>query len=327
MKKYIFTTIFSLVTLFAAYSQNDTDTSFLHKVSTWHLFENRLINVDLKFIDPEKGNFGIDYGFNLSKNIGKSDDNPTKRIDLNLKSKGFVTVTGRNTAQNSIVNELGLVANGFPIGIKGSDIPFETIPFPEAEANPDLISLSSQRASQINSPLWMYADIHLKHETTQDFKDYDIAFGGYLAFSSSLLTGLLDMPFSIFRVSKNNKPRQLDLSIGIDYVTGLENTANATLRDDDNDANRINFKGEWETGIFKNERISFLFDSYYELDAPEMIKVADLDFNYFFQIKLEHILLVKNNSTSKLAIKYTQGELPPNFETGYVIGGGFSIEF
>ena len=330
MKKLLITTIISLGILARGIGQDDESVSPVTTARNFHLFQNELVNIDLKFIDPAKGSVGLDYAFSLERTLGRVKNDPDKKIDLNLKSNGFFTVTGDNKALNSIVSDLSVKGVGLPLGKAGKlekmdpamlDILLDS-------TNPDsIIELARQRAAIVNSPFWMYVDVHGRHETTQDFKNYDIALGGSLAFSTSYLTALLDFPFGLLRTSANNNPRQLDVSVGYDYVTGLQNTANAGLRGGVNTANRLNFKAEWETGIFKNERVSFLFDSYYELGAPQGIIDSGKDFNYFFQAKVEHLLFKKDDTSTTIAIKYTQGELPPNFEEGFVIGGGFSVDF
>jgi hypothetical protein len=329
MKKLIVTGLVSVCVISASFGQGDEGKSPVTAARNFHLFDNELVNIDMKFIDPAKGSVGIDYAFNLSKTLKRIGDDPDKKIDLNLKSNGFFTVTGDNRALNSIVSDLSVKGVGLPLGKAGKleKIDLEKLLSSDSYNIDSLISLARQRAAIVNSPFWMYFDIHGRHETTQDFRNYDIALGGSLAFSTSYLTALLDFPFGLLRTSENNNPRQLDFSVGYDYVTGLQNTTNAELRQGNNTANRLNFKAEWETGIFKNERVSFLFDSYYELGAPQEIIDSGKDFNYFFQAKFEHLLFKKDDTVTTIAIKYTQGELPPNFDQGYVIGGGFSVDF
>jgi hypothetical protein len=170
-------------------------------------------------------------------------------------------------------------------------------------------------------------NLHGKHEASQNYRNYDIAVGGTLSFTTSFLNAILDYPFGLLRVSKNNNPRQIDFSVIYDYVTGLNNTASKDLRTE-NSTNRASFNVEWETGILNNERISFLFNSFYELGAPKQVKENGTDKNYYYQIKLEHPISISKDKTRKtIAIKYSQGELPPDFTKGYVLGGGFSVDF
>ena len=122
----------------------------------------------------------------------------------------------------------------------------------------------------------------------------------------------------------------MDLSVGYDYVTGANKTSLAPLLEDSKFMNRLNLKAEWETGILSgNERIAFLFDSYYDLDRNLLLKNAGKDWNYFYMIRIEKLLKINlgPGTKTKIAIKYTAGELPPNFDKGFVLGGGFSIDF
>jgi hypothetical protein len=190
-----------------------------------------------------------------------------------------------------------------------------------------VLERTRRQAAIVHAPLWLDADIHVKQEATQDFKDYDIAAGAALSLSTSYLNAGLDYIFGALRSQANNNPRQLDILVGYDYVANLDNTANSILRNDRDDANRINVKAEWETGILKGDRLSFLYNSYYELHAPQKIKEAGKDQTAFFMIKLEHLLYQEKNAKTQFAIKYTSGELPPNYEKGRVIGAGISVEF
>ena len=180
------------------------------------------------------------------------------------------------------------------------------------------------------SPLWLFSSFHGKHETSQDFKNFNYAFGGEVSITTSYLNSLLDFPFKWIRWDEHNNPRQLDLSLGYDYVMGLENTDLYDLRDGSSIMHRIKFSGEWETGIFSDKyRILFLFDSYYDLTATELQKQANKDLNYFFMVKLERLINARwsKRLPAKIALKYTTGALPPNFDKGYILGGGLSVDF
>lgn len=60
------------------------------------------LNIDFKYIDPEKGQFGIDYDLVLSTK--KENDHSSS---FNLKSRGFLTVSNASSnSLNSIKNTL-----------------------------------------------------------------------------------------------------------------------------------------------------------------------------------------------------------------------------
>lgn len=327
MKKYILSLLLIAWSFGCLLSQDQSQT-LLEKANGFSFFDSPSYKLDLKFIDPAKGYFGIDYKINLEKKIaslGKKDS--FKSIKFNLKSNGFITVYGEGNQLNSIISTAEF--QGFPIFYKKPKSTTQVIGSWEDEVEEEeLIDQSRQLAQQVASPLWIFGGVNIKHETTQDFKEYDFALGANIAITTSFLNAILDFPFGLIRTSANNNPRQLDLSFGYDYVIGLENTALSELRGDENNANRLNFKAEWETGILtKADRILLYIDSYYELNAPKLIEDNDKDFNYFFVAQIDHILSVskKNGTRTIVSLKYTNGALPPNFEQGYVIGGGFSF--
>jgi hypothetical protein len=375
--------------------------SLVERAANYTLFDGHYLDVDLKFPSEEKGDFGIDYQFNLEKHLLSNAD---KKVNLNIKSDGFVMANGSENSLNSIITEANLEllplfkAKGGEVVQKGAegiseeltllkvcftreeyDDFIEKYPYVEKlvegikeeenntvclftteliaaeqdsneeeikkfrdkwgdaydeiikhlpEGGPaQVIELTRKQAKIVHSPLWINANIHFKHEATQDFDDYDLAWGTSVIFSTSYLHAPLDYLFGLLRFKKNNNPRQLDISVGYDYVTTLNQTANKLIREDESNANRLNAKAEWETGIFANDRIIFAYNMHYEFDAPEMVKDADKDLNSFFMIKLDHLIYEAEEAKVQFAIKYTDGELPPNFKRGSVIGGGISFEF
>jgi hypothetical protein len=193
-----------------------------------------------------------------------------------------------------------------------------------------LVQNAQQLAERVSSPFWLFLDVHAKHETSQDFRDFDFAFGSQLGITTSLLNNIIDLPFRLLRVGEYNNPRQLDLSIGYDYVTQVRKTALKEANGSSNTMNRLNMKAEWETGIFtEKDRFVFLFDAYHALNATPALQSIDKDWNTFFMVKVEHLMGYnpQTKTVSKIAIKYLKGSLPPNFTRSYVLGAGFSLEF
>jgi len=323
MKRYIFIIfLLAISSRMSSFAQSKKD-------STLTLFKTSALELDLKFIDPAKGSFGIDHQLILErslKSINSTDGSFEKGINLNLNSKGFTTVSGDKNQNNSIINELKVEA--FPLlFVKPKQIS-ENESWQDAADDADLISQSRSLANHVASPFWLFFNIHGKHETTQDFKNYDFALGSQLSIATSILNKFLDFPFNLLRSAPNNNPRALDLSIGYDYVIGLKNTDLSSLSKNNSNMNRLNLKAEWETGIFtKDNRLVFLLDSYHDLDAATKLKEANKNWNYFYMIKLDHLLAKSDRTTTKVSVKYTHGGLPPNFDRGFVLGGGFSLEF
>lgn len=322
-------TFFAL--LFIADTAHSQD-SLLNKSSSFNLFTSKDLVADFKFIDPTKGSFGIDYKLSLERKLFSLNPNTTKilkNVNLNLNSKGFITVAGDKNPINSIISEVKFEA--FPLFYAEAEA--LTIPqknWRQAVNDPNLILEAQELAKRVSAPFWLFLNLHAKHEGTQDFKNYDFALGSTLNISTSFLTAILDFPFGILRVEKDNGPRQLDLSMGYDYVTNVKNTALAEANNNENYLNRLNFHAEWETGVLTaRDRIIFYFDSYHNLKPTQKLKDDKKVDNYFYMIKLDHIIGFdeKSRTISKISLKYTRGALPPNFNTGYVLGGGYSLEF
>lgn len=327
-----------LVGLAAAQKKDDGDTAkkdIIAESSAFRLFDQSGLKVDLKFIDPEKGYFGIDYQFQLDKSLTPKDPQKIQKVNLSIGSKGFATVAGDKNKNSSLISEIKLdgqplfMIRGKGLGPKVTTDPLAIDEDLPAKEDP-LVAAARLQAAQVSAPFWLSLNLHARHETTQDFRNYDFAFGPQLSISTSYLSGILDFPFGLLRSGSNNKPRQLDLSVGYDYVTGANKTSLAPLLDNNKFMNRLNLKAEWETGILSGtERIAFLFDSYYDLDQNLLLKNAGKSWNYFYMIRLEKQLKMDlgPGTKTKVAVKYTAGELPPNFDKGFVLGGGFSIDF
>lgn len=288
------------------------------------LIDTENIKIDLKAIDADKGYIGIDYRFSFIKSIVRAD---TKRWDVSLRGTGFLTADSKKNDIDSLVTEAAL--NFFPLWRPAKEIVVSSEDVASTREfragpggfDPSLARSSQTRAEKLYGPITFYADAHVKHETTQDFDNYDFAFGSSAAVTTSYLEPVLDAPFRLLRFGpegKDNGPRQIDLSAGYDYVTAHHTTGNSR-----ENINRLSARAEWETGIFRSDRISFVFTANHNLDGS-----ANRDgFHPFFLVKYEHLLVNAPHAKTSFAIKYTTGELPPNFEAGHVIGAGFAVEF
>src|SRR5262245_55119190 len=74
--------------------------------SKFKVFRHRSLNIDVKFVDKTKGDFGIDYELTLERDL--SDTAKEHVLFANIKSEGFVMVSGSENKLNSIVNEANL---------------------------------------------------------------------------------------------------------------------------------------------------------------------------------------------------------------------------
>ena len=290
------------------------------------LIDTENIKIDLKGIDGDKGYFGIDYRFSFIKSLARSD---TRRWDVSLRGDGFLTADSEKNDIDSLVTEAA--ATFFPLWRPAKEAAVspegvaKTRAFLSGEGgfDPGLAKSGQSRAEKLYAPITFYADAHVKYETTQDFADYDFAFGSSIAVTTSYLEPILDAPFRLLRFGpqgRDNGPRQIDLSVGYDYVTA-RHTSNPGNSEDD--TNRLSARVEWETGIFRSDRISFVCTAQYNLDGAS----NDDGFHTFALVKYEHLLVDAPHAKTSFAIKYTAGELPPNFVTGHVLGAGFAVEF
>lgn len=315
----IMSTLLSLLVFIVDLSSADT----LDNAPKFRLFESQQVKIDLKFVGKDKGDVGIDYKLNLEKKL--SDDGMSS---ISLKSAGFLAVNEKFNNLNSIISELQF--QKYPLfSLPSQEIQKVSLDEEMGKKPEEIIAITRQQAKAVSSPLWVGADLHLKHETTQDFKDYDIAIGAALALSTSYLHFILDYPFGLLRTKENNNPRQLLLLVGYDYVSKLDQTATSILRNGDNNSNRLNFKANWETGIFAGDRIGFSWNSYYEINSPSSVKNAELDFTSFFEAKYYHLVYAskEKQTAAGFTLKYTAGKLPPNYQQSNVLGGGLSIDF
>ncbi len=291
-------------------------------------------DIDFKAIDESEGEFGVDFDVRLDREWGALQLPNLGPLNfhggsLSAFSKGFIAVNSDDNDLNSIISGLdlslayniapkaGALTNPGAAGIEailGEEDPAED-PFDDL-------------AAMWESPLWIFPSLVVKHEATQDFRDYDLAIGAEVAVTTSYLHKPLDSLFNLLRVGEHNNPRHLDLVFGYNYVTELENTALAPLRGGDMDAHRLVFRAEWETGIFTDrQRLMLLYEVNYELDAPTGIKEADKDLNHFFEARIEHLLIDSPDAEVGMSIKYTHGELAPNYEGSSLVGAGFTVHF
>ena len=295
------------------------------------LLDTQSIHIDLKAISADKGSFGIDYKFDFSKTVIKEegdqgDGEMGRQWNVLLRGTGFLTAKPEKNDIDSLITEAAFTAN--PLWRVAPHVS-ETIP-PEVYVDQAKLRewMKLHGASAI-SPLSVYAKASLKHETTQSGDVYDFAAGSAIGLTTGYLNKYLDMPFSLLRIPSKNHPesnnsyRQLDVSIGYDFVTGRHVDASAKGSKDESDAHRIVYKAEWETGILRGDRIIFSFNGHQQFEGP----AGDNKMHPFFLARYEHILFEKANATTSFAINYTAGELPPTFNAGHVIGAGFSIEW
>ena len=291
------------------------------------LLDTEHVQIDLRAIEASKGEFGIEYKFHFEKNLKPDTEGASAPLErtwkASLKGEGFLVTDPAKNQLDSITTEAALKFDPLWILERPAHVPasgniWSTGTGSERKLGSD-ISDGRNRAPQLQSPLWIYAKASIKWETTQDGKDQDLAVGASMAATTSFLNPILDAPFKVLRFGQqnNNNARHLDVSAGYDYVTARKVSGAGS----GNDKNRIAVRAEWETGIFKNDRIAFVFNGHYDIDG------SDRGFHPFFEAKYLRLLLDKPGAKTSFAIKYTVGELAPTYKQGNIIGAGFSIDF
>lgn len=204
--------------------------------------------------------------------------------------------------------------------LRGDDVKVET-----------LLTRSIKRArdqgAALTSPLSIQAQLTGSWETTQDLDNHDLVAGAGIGLASSYLSALFDLPFSLLRTAPNNEPRMLDARFSYEFVGKIERGGSADFNGATKDVSRLSLDVEWETGVFKSDRVSFFYSLKHELNPSDATKARGRRTNHFFQAKLEHLLVQRPNAEVDLALIYTRGELAPVFETGHTIGGGLSVRF
>lgn len=281
----------------------------------FNLFNSNGLKLDFKFIDPLKGSFGIDYDLLLS-----SAKEGEYKSSFNLKSKGFVTVSNSDLNNaNSLVTSLSYTVN-----------PNFSVPVPSKkprERNPNTAETDGQDAAERNTRLaYIWLDFHANHETTQDFDDYNYAFGGSLIADLPFLARIVDLPFSILKTNKTQGVNKLELEAKFDYLSNVDNTKIVETPTPISSLNRVTGSAFFETEIMNGIRFVFNGSLYHILNAPVEIKAVDKSSTYFYEARLDIPLGLNEKKSKKwAALKYTEGALPPNYTKGYVLGGGFFL--
>lgn len=318
MKKVILITLvlLQIFPLLKAQDNEEIDSSKTPLINI-PIVKSENLNIDLKYIDPEKGQFGIDYDLVLST---KKENNHSS--SFNFKSRGFITVS--NTNSNSL-NTIKNILN-YTIEPRFSESQKATTTRTR-DVGTSIVDGQDVSAKETR-PLYVWFDLHANHETSQDFKDYNYAAGASMVVDAPIIGRIIDIPFQLLRTNNFQGFNKLEVNAAFDYVWGLENTQLLSDTTSISSINRATIGGFFETEVFSNIRFVCNVESYFLLDAPESIKRISKDENYFLQLRLD-IPIDKNKDKSNkyISIKYIEGTSPPNFNKGYVLGAGLFMTF
>jgi hypothetical protein len=295
------------------------------------------LRIDAKTLE---NTIGLDYQFNISiSNIFnlKQDFKDAINWGVELESKGYLAGDRSKNELDSTVTAIKIVGYSFKV----SDAPSDTSPGRCKELlakNPDAIKENPQEYKEIqecimgvNKRVRFFSwDGHAKYEATQDFDSHDTAAGLGISFDfDSLISGfanILDYPFSWLRddpkkMFRAESPR---VYVGYDYVTGLKDTDREQMTGNKDTAmNRVTAQVAWRTLVLDKLIIRLLYQVYWEPNAPAEIKAADRDFNKLLEVSYSY----PTGDKSTFIVKYSRGELPPNFNKASEMGIGWSVAF
>lgn len=275
---------------------------------------DRPFQMDLKALPAEDGWVGLDFRIDLE--FDRKDQDAGTRWSGFFKSRGFLTADPDENDLDSLSASLGFDFN--PL--------WRINPQPAAgvlRVTPDTIDDVSvddfrERGAASQSPLAVYFEGLGKVESTQDFESWNVAAGGALAVTTSWLHPILDLPFKWLH-DDHNQPRHLDVSVGYDYLLSREREKGPEAGQ-----HRLALAAEYETGLGRSDRLRFTFAAHHDLGGGGS---GSGEFHPFFEARYMHLLVDRPGAEVAFSIKWTTGELPPNYAEGNVLGAGFSIEF
>lgn len=188
--------------------------------------------------------------------------------------------------------------------------------------------------------LWLIMpEVHAQVETDDRFNNEQWVGGAGITTDTDIITmlrlgsrtepfrlhTLLDSPFSWFREGDDWNAAPVVLYMGLDYVSNSNVEAREALTDDD-EFLRPTFQAYWETLVAQDIILTFRWRVFYEIDAPEAIKDADLDLTSFFEVSAE-VPVIKNEERTKFVIKYTDGALPPTLGEASTVSVGLKFTY
>jgi len=156
----------------------------------------------------------------------------------------------------------------------------------------------------------------------------NLQFVGTAQLRGKLLVPYLDLPFELLRGGppKNwsNRDRGPHFWAGISMVNASENDARTALTSDHKTFPRLNLGAQYRTELFsiseaKSVALELTWRFYYEFNAPQPIKDAELDRTSYFKATVLF--------PGILFIEYTDGKLPTDVEGGSTVAAGWRYNF
>lgn len=333
-----------------AQAQNDASESSATRAekdaTRFNLIDIEGLNVDIDLKTIENGDIGLDYELEYTYPIVESPEGMAgSDVDFKILSKGYIANEKENN-QNSLVSEVRIAGHLSQFGFKrdryGSFLnrrarvieildKLETIDAFKEKQKGDALYQELKDLLNPETFRFLTLDLHGKYETDQTFDDHQYAIGAGITTDLAVFTGnkliadILDFPFSLLRSRKNNHIAQIPrIYFGYDYVTESDIEARKELTADDS-FSRLALQLAWMTSIFGNIQIRMTWRGYYEIDAPQEIEDADKELTSFIEVYAG--LPIKENESSMIFVKYTNGELPPTIEDSSNFSIGWSVGF
>jgi len=285
----------------------------------FRLFDSHYLRVDVRSAETEGGSLGLGVDYRLSLENRLSDVG-----FFQFRSTGYVVEQPSEGPDDSLVSRLalGLSGESYPHLDNGGQVDLT-----------DPASFSRLRGrGALDSWAWQL-DLHGKHESSQDFGDYNLAagVGGAMTIPWWRLEGvpLLMLPLApLLWTDRSNLAivQQPAFAMDFEYVFDQQGTARDSVGGDD-EFWRILVEGGWTSEVFYPNTWLYLRGVlWYELDSSRAVEDADLDQNEFYEVGLK-LPTGLERDRMHLVLKYMGGELPPNFATGHQFTAGVSLGF
>lgn len=293
------------------------------------------LRLDPKVI-ADSGAIGLDYEIKYDRPF--VDDGIAKSgFGIVASSRGFIA-TETDDSQNSIISELRLDGHLFLSQDKLSPLQQARVAELLEQYGDDPFAIPASVAREYDSLMhstparFAKLDAHVKHETDQNFDNYQIAFGAGFASDLNLITGnnlparLFDAPFAMTRSAERNASyasRPPRFYLGYDYVDASQNDVRLTTTTEDS-LNRLTFQVAWSTLAFDNIECKASLQAYFEVDADAAVRAAGKEWTSF--VELSAAIPVDASKKKKIFVKYANGELPPTLREASNVAIGFSME-
>lgn len=334
--------------------------------ATQKLLKDKLPFLSIRHIDNDNSGredgYAVDYDwsrtFSNSKTmISARDSNAsTKRLtftsyDLELSAKG--SYAWSDAVNNEDLSKIGVSARYMQSSSAWQDLARTsamyqgcvtgTEPGPGADERIAACWLEFITPNESQGAFAYELGLDYNTEGNQDFTEKQLAYGAHIALSyeparNSAIQRLniFDYPFRWIRTVTNSPDFNASLptvSLALEQVDPSDNSIRTTLADASSSFDRAHFTAAFSTGVgvVNGFPITFewIYQRFYEADAPASVEAAGLDDFEFNKISLyvPLPLLGINLESEEVYLRYTSGSLPfdTSGEEAVVIGWQSSL--